>query len=131
MELICNCKTVINKVDVWFLKDIKNFEARKLIIGLCSKCHRPVVTLIEKRISDGQVFQDENITGNDAVKIINRESKRALCRYFKVDTNSLCGWVYGVNTEIKNKKGDVTQIRQYSSDFYGKKKIIKKQIVKK
>jgi hypothetical protein len=131
MELICNCKTVINKVDVWFLKDIKNFEARKLIIGLCSKCHRPVVTLIEKRISDGQIFQDENITGNNAVKIINRESKRALCRYFKVDTYSLCGWVFGINTEIKNKKGDVTQVRQYSSDFYGKKKIVKKQIVKK
>lgn len=131
MSLICNCKTAINKVDVWFLKDIKNFEARKLIIGLCSKCHRPVITLIEKRISDGQIFKDENITGNNAVKIINRESKRALCRYFKVDANSLCGWVYGVNTEIKNKKGDTTQIRQYSSDFYGKKKIVKKQIVKK
>lgn len=130
MELVCKCKTSIDKVDVWFLKDIKDFEARKLIIGLCSKCRRPVITLIEKRISDGQIFRDENITGNNAVKIINRESKRALCKYFKVETNSLCGWVYGINTEIKNKKGETTQTRQYSSDFYGNKKIVKKTKIK-
>ena len=128
MDLVCNNdKTVINKVDVWFLKDIKNFTARKIIIGLCPRCRRPVATLIEKRISDGQIFTDENISDNAAVKLINRESKRALCKYFKVETKSLSGWVYGVNTEIRNKKGETTQIRQYSADFYGNKSIVKKQ----
>lgn len=128
MDLVCNSdKTVIDKVDVWFLKDIKNFTARKIIIGLCPKCRRPVATLIEKRISDGQMFANENISDNDAIKLINRESKRALCKYFKVETKSLSGWVYGVNTEIKNKNGVTTQTRQYSSDFYGNKYLVKKQ----
>lgn len=127
MKLVCNNdKTTINKVDVWFLKDIKDFTARKIIIGLCPKCHRPVATLIEKRISDGQVFINENISDNAAAKLINRESKRALCKYFKVETKSLNGWIYGINTEIKNKKGETTQIRHYAADFYGNKSLVKK-----
>lgn len=127
MKLVCNNdKTTINKVDVRFLKDIKDFTARKIIIGLCPKCRRPVATLIEKRISDGQVFINENISDNAAVKLINRESKRALCKYFKVETKSLNGWIYGINTEIKNKKGETTQIRHYAADFYGNKSLVKK-----
>ena len=52
-----------------------------------------------------------------------------LCQYYKVDTNSLYGWIYGVNTEIRNKSGKVTQIRQYASDYYGNKNIQKKILV--
>ena len=129
MILVCDCNEIINKVEVWFLKDIKDFEARKLLIGSCSKCHRPVATLIEKRISDGRVFVNQNYTGNEAVRVIKKEAKRMLCQYYKVDTNSLYGWIYGVNTEIRNKSGKVTQIRQYASDYYGNKNIQKKILV--
>lgn len=126
MKLNCSCNNEIKKVEVWFLKDIADFEARKIIFGKCPKCRRPVVTIIEKRIIDGEVFIKENITGNEAMRVLNRETKRMLCKYYKVDVNSLNGWVYGINTEIKNKKGEVTQIRQYASDFNKNKVLIKK-----
>lgn len=126
MNLICSCGMAIDKAEMWILKDIKDFEARKLIIGNCSKCHRPVVTLTEKRIEDGKIFTNENITGNNAIRRIKAEEKRMLCKYYKIPTSSLTGWVYGINTEIKNKKGQVTQVRQYSSDFNGKKKLVKR-----
>lgn len=128
MKIVCNCGNIIDKVEVWILKDIKDFEARKLVIGYCSKCHRPVASIYEKRISDKVIFSKENLSGNDAVKLISKETKRMLCKYYKIETNSLNGWVYGINTELKNKKGKTTQIRQYSADFRGNKKIIKKII---
>lgn len=129
MNIICNCGNIINKVEVWILKDIKDFEARKLVIGYCHSCHRPVASIYEKRITDGEVFAKECISGNDAVRLINRETKRMLCKYYKVEVDSLNGWVYGVNKEIRNKKGKVTQVRQYAADFTGTKKIVKKMKV--
>ena len=60
------------------------------------------------------------------MKLIALEQKRFLCKYYKLDVNSLFGWIYGVNVGIKNKKGDVTQIRQYASNFNGNKKLVKK-----
>lgn len=124
-NVICDCSFVIDKVEVWFLKDIGDFESRKLVKGVCPKCHRPVITLIEKRIDDKQVFIDKNISGNDAVKILNRERKRAICKYFKVPAVDITGWIYGHNVQIKNKKGEITQIRQYAADFNGKKNLVK------
>lgn len=126
MSLTCECGNSFNKTEVWILKDTENFEARKLIVGACHRCHRPVATLIEKRITDCRVFVNENYTGNSAVKVIKRESKRFLSKYYKVETSQLYGWIYGINTEIRNKQGEVTQIRQYSSDYYGRKNLSKR-----
>lgn len=126
MEVVCDCGVNIDKAEMWILKDLKDFVSRKLIVGSCPKCHRPVATLIEKRIDDGQVFINSNLTGNDAVKLITKEQKRFLCKYYRLDVNSLFGWLYGVNVGIKNKKGEVTQIRQYASNFNGNKKLVKK-----
>lgn len=126
MSLTCECGNTFNKTELWILKDTEDFEARKLIVGLCHKCRRPVATLIEKRISDGRVFVNENYTSNSAVKVIKRESKRFLSKYYKVETSQLYGWIYGVNTEIRNKQGEVTQIRQYSSDYHGRKTLTKR-----
>lgn len=126
MSLTCDCGNSFNRAEAWILKDTENFEARKLIVGACHKCHRPVATLIERRIVDGRVFVNENYTGNTAVKLIKRESKRFLSKYYKVETSQLYGWIYGVNTEIRNKQGEVTQIRQYSSDYYGRKSLSKR-----
>jgi hypothetical protein len=126
MKIVCECSNEISKVEVWILKDTKDFEARKLVIGQCPLCHRPVVSIYEKRITDKKIFAKENISGNNAVQIINKETKRMLCKYYKIEVNSLNGWIYGVNKEIKNRQGSVTQIRQYSADFRGNKKIVKK-----
>lgn len=125
MKLTCQCGELIDKVELWILKDFKDFEARKLLLGKCHRCHKPIVSLSEKRITDNKTFV-KTVFANDAMRIINTETKRMLCKYYKIETQSLHGWIYGVNKEIKNKDGKVTQVRQYASDFDGNKKIVKK-----
>lgn len=108
------------------LNDIKGFTARKLYKAKCPKCKEYVVTLIEKRISDNKVFVNENITGIEAVKVLYREKKRISATLPNIQSDTLYGWVYGHNVEIKNKNKQVTQIRQYSKDFSGNKNLTKK-----
>lgn len=111
--------------EVWFLQDIKGFTARKMFIGQCPICKNKVAILFEKRCDDNKEFIDK-VKGIEAVKTIFREQKRKVVVFPEIKLNSLSGWIYGVNTQIKNKKGEVTQIRQYASDFNGCKTIVKK-----
>lgn len=112
--------------DVWILKDLKDFTARKLYKGICPFCKEEVVTLIEKRISDGKIFVNSNIKGPQAAKLLYREKKRALTTIPNIKETSLQGWVYGKNVQIKNKKGQVVQIRQYACNYEsGRKELVK------
>ena len=103
-----------------FLRDIKGFVGRKLFI-----LEEDRAVLIETRIDDKKTFVNE-LSGIEAVKTIYREKKRVVKVFPKIDESCLDGWVYGVNVQIKNKKGQVSQIRQYASNFNGKKKLVKK-----
>lgn len=125
MKLIC-CNTEIDRIEAWFLKDIENFTARRLFFANCPICGQPVITLYEKRIADNKVFIDANIRGLNAVKTLYREKSRIVTKICNLDKNNLYGWIYGKNVEIRNKKKEVTQIRQYSSDFHGNKTLSKK-----
>jgi len=122
--LIC-CNNEIKSGELWILKDIKGFTARKLYTAKCPVCGCDVVLLIEKRLNDGKIFTN-NINGIEAIKTIFREKKRRITTISNIEHNNLYGWIYGVNVEIKNKQGDITQVRQYSSDFNGNKKLSKK-----
>lgn len=124
MQVVC-CEEIKN-VELWFLKDIKDFTGRKLIFANCPVCGQAVITLIEKRISDNEVFVNDNICGENAVKILFREQKRLQTKLFDIKSSDLFGWIYGVNIGIKNKHGEITQCRQYSTNFYGKRKLVKK-----
>lgn len=126
MEIICSCGRVLDDIELMILKDNKDFTKRKLFSAICKHCLNPVVTLSETRKSDEKVFINENITGKKALQILTNEQKRVLSRIKGVSKNNLYGWVYGVNVQIKNRKGVVTQVRQYASDFRGNKKILKK-----
>lgn len=108
------------------LNDIEGFTARKLYKAKCPKCKEDVVTLIEKRVSDNKIFVNANITGIEAVKTIYREKKRISAALPNIKSDSLFGWVYGHNVEIRNKNKQVTQVRQYAADFSGNKKLTKK-----
>ena len=108
-----------------FLKDIKNFTARKMYIAKCPVCKEYLAVICEKRIEDGKVFIDE-YKGIEALKNIYREKKRVVSVLPDVQANNLFGWVYGINKEIKNKKGKIVQIRQYASDFAANKKLVKR-----
>ena len=115
----------IKNGEIWILKDIKGFTSRKLFIGRCSFCKELAIDLIETRISDNKIFINQ-LTGIEAVKTIYREKKRKLTVIPDIKTNNLYGWIYGHNVQIRNKKGDVVQIRQYASDFKGNKALTKK-----
>lgn len=124
IDLFC-CNKKITDGDLWFLSDIKGFTARKIYVGVCKVCKEDVAVLIETRIEDKKTFINE-FKGIEAVKTIYREKKRKVTVIPNIKANCLYGWVYGVNTQIKNKKGKVTQIRQYASDFKGNKTLVKK-----
>lgn len=124
----CNiscCNELITQGDIWFLADIKNFTARKLYKAKCPVCNEDIILLIEKRISDDKIFINK-INGIEAVKTLYRENKRKLQVFPERKIDNLYGWIYGVNVEIKNKKGNITQIRQYSSDFNKNKMLVRK-----
>lgn len=104
VPLFCCKKFPISQFDLWLLGDIKGFTARKLLHGICPICKRSVVTLIQKRTSDGKIFKTENIKGLAAIKTIYRERKRLKLKFANINNTNMFGYVYGENKEIRNKK---------------------------
>ena len=127
--VLCICSNPIVLSEQWYLKSIRNFVERKLAIGKCAKCGEYALVLSEKRNEDGKTFV-QYINGIEALKVAKRETKRVLNRTFINNDTNVIGWVYGVNVEIKNKKGKIVQIRQYASDFSNNKTLAKKIYVK-
>lgn len=121
----CACGKVFNDANVLILKDIKNFTGRKVYYAHCPSCSQLVLTLVEKDVNSGKIFVNENISGRAAEKILTREYKRAVTIFPNIKYDSLYGWIYGHNVQIKNKKGQVVRLRQYASDFKGNRKLVK------
>lgn len=128
MGILKHCGAEIYDCEIWILKDIEGFSKRKLIYGNCKKCFDTIVTLIETRLSDNKTFINKNIDGEGAIKTLYREKKRMLVHYPFVGNKESLGWLYGANVEIKNKNGDVTQVRQYAVDFNSHKRNCIKKI---
>lgn len=126
--IICckNCNEELKNFKIWQLEDIKDFKNREMFIVHCKHCRTITVALKEQRISDDKVFVNKIISERDSLRTMARESKRVVKEYITNDHNVLNGWIYGTNKEIKNKKGEVIQVRQYSSDFFNRKELIKK-----
>lgn len=115
---------------IWILHDVKGFTDRELFMVKCNNCRQTSVTLKEKRISDGKVFINQIDSEKNALKTILRESKRIIREMVDIDFRLLNGWIYGTNVQLKNRKGKVVQIRQYSTTFGGDKQLVKKIMVK-
>lgn len=122
-KLSC-CNKIIDVGELWFLSDFKGFTKRKLFIGKCEICGDDAALQIMTNVSTGKTYFNL-YNGIEAVKTIYRERKRKVAAFPNIKSNGLYGWVFGVNVEIKNKKGDVTRIRQYSSDFKHNKTLVK------
>lgn len=125
--LMRHCNVNTEPSEVWFLKDIEFFTDRILLIGKCDVCKKDIITLIEVRKKDNIPFVNV-LSGQKAIKVKTREKKRIDYTLSSLNQQS-SSWVYGVNVGIKNKNGDVTQVRQYAADFNGKRKIVKRIIV--
>lgn len=110
----CNEKSIVTEVQE--LNDINGFTDRLLFVGSCAVCNQSLATLVEFRVSDDKVFID-NFSGSEAEKVIKREKRRLKNKQVYNDDIKFHGWVCGCNVERKNKKGIVTSIRQYATDF--------------
>ena len=117
------CKFKAN--DIYFLKETNLYVFRKLSIGFCPICQKPVAEIYEIRF-DGAV--DKSIfSGLKADKLLSKLKNDILysmnqCNYLKIKSKPY-GWKYGINKILKSKGGEYT--KQYSADFYGNKELIK------
>lgn len=125
VEITCYCNNKVSFNEEWILQDIKGFTERKMAVAKCPICSKYHAFLSEKRTYDNKIFS-QKIENKFVKKVLKREALRILQRNYFVNSLSLNGWIYGINKEIKNKRGEITQTRQYSSDFKGNKKIVRK-----
>ena len=111
--------------DIYFLKETNLFTTRKLSIGFCPICCKPVAELLEIRF-DGKIEKkfESGLKANDLMLSLKDDILYSLreCNYLKFKSKPF-GWKYGVNklTKIKGKE----RIRQYAYDFYGNKEVVK------
>jgi len=124
-----HCSVKFKQEETWYLKDNKNFCNRRLEIGICPLCEYDIVAFIETRISDKKEFIqiETEYKALDIVEHCKCEVKRA---DKTVPKGRLYGFVYGVNKEIHNRKGEVTKIRQRACDWQGQKVLVRETKVK-
>ena len=114
-----------NPDDVYYLRDNDLFSSRKLSIGFCPICSKPVAELSEWRF-DG-VMNKVSVSGvraNDLMLGLREEIVYSLREYnYSKFKSKPFGWVYGVNKSVKTGRRELT--KQYACDFYGNKELVK------
>lgn len=120
-----HCNSVFSAKDIWFLLDKDNKTKRKLYLANCPICNKEMV-LYSFIDSNGQTFEKYYYSGG-AIKIKERLKKEVTSTMlgFKTKYKMPFGFKYGVNKEIK-KNGKVVGVKQYASDFWGNKILVKK-----
>jgi hypothetical protein len=111
--------------DVYYLADSELYVNRKLSIGFCPICSKPVAELIETRF-DGKSAKT-SVAGLKANSLVLRHKDEILysmkeCNYLRFKSKPF-GWKYGINKSVKINGKE--RIRQYACDFYGNKTIVK------
>ena len=113
--------------DIYYLEDTELYTNRRLSIGFCPICKKPVAEITEWRF-DG-TFSKTSKSGIKANEFVNSHQTEIIyslkeLHYMKFKSKPY-GWNYGANKLIKNKNTKTEEIRQYSYDFYGNKELIK------
>lgn len=119
--------TKIKHKVIWFLADIGSFTERKLyIFEFFDKKTKFITVLIEKDKLTNEVFTQKD-SGKKATDIIEREKLRKLFTSddIKIQKGKPCGWTYGENVEIHNRKGEIISIKQKRCDYFGQRETIK------
>ncbi len=111
--------------DIYFLADTELYPLRKLSIGFCPICNKPVAELFQIRFDNN--YERQTYTGIEANEIVLKHKDSILysareCNYQKFKSKPF-GWKYGVNKLVLIKGKE--HIRQYAYDFYGNKEMIK------
>ncbi len=114
-------------LDIWYLKNDDKFCNRVLYIGFCPHCKKPVLELIQQNKETHTYSFLKKIgpkASSYAKELIPQKLYARSDVYKNKYTSMPFGWRYGVNKEIKLAQG-VSVIRQYASDFYGNKALVK------
>ena len=111
--------------DIYYLYETAMYTTRKLSIGFCPICGKPVAEICKIRF-DG-VMEREYFVGikaNDIVRNLQDEIDYSAteCNYRKMKSKPF-GWKYGLNKAVKVRGQE--KIKQYACDFYGNKEVIK------
>ena len=116
--------------NAWFLKDsisvdpLRSFKNRRILFGECPICDKQIVVFEQQRIVDNKLFS--TIKSKKELKnLLDKEKNNILYKNSSITRKRNLGWVFGINKEIKDKQGNITQIRQYACSFYGQKEKIK------
>ncbi len=111
--------------DIYYLQDNDNYSSRKLSIGFCPICGKPVAELIQWRF-DGKFDRDcfSGIKANDLMLKHKNEIVYSIkeLNYSRFKSRPF-GWKYGINKNVKSGRKDL--VKQYAADFYGNKELIK------
>ena len=111
--------------DTYYLRESNLYTTRKLSIGCCPICNKPIAELFERRF-DG-VIERHRASGIEAhnmmLKLKDQISYSIRQFSYSRAKSSPYGWKYGINKLVKIKGKE--NIRQYACDFYGNKEIIK------
>lgn len=111
--------------DIYYLQDNDNYSSRKLSIGFCPICGKPVAEIIQWRF-DGKLDRDcfSGIKANDLMLKHKNEIVYSIkeLNYSRFKSRPF-GWKYGINKNVKSGRKDL--VKQYAADFYGNKELIK------
>ena len=111
--------------DIYYLADTELYPERKLSVGFCPVCGKPVAELFQIRFDN--TVERQVYAGIDANEIVVKNQDSILysartCNYKRFKSKPF-GWKYGVNKVVYLKGKEY--IRQYAYDFYGNKEIVK------
>lgn len=111
--------------DIYYLEDTNLYVNRKLSIGFCPICNRPVAELVEISFTGAiERTRMAGIKANNLVLSLKDQIVYSMreCNYLRFKAKPY-GWKYGVNKLVKNK--DNYCLKQYAVDFYGNKELVK------
>lgn len=111
--------------DIYYLFENSLYASRKLSVGFCPICLKPVAELVEFCF-DGAINRKvvSGIAANDLVHKYKDEILYSMkeCNYAKFKIRPF-GWKYGINKSVKINGQE--RVHQYSCDFYGNRELIK------
>ena len=111
--------------EIYYLVETPLFTHRKLSIGFCPICKKPVAEFIEISFTGSvERVRVSGLKANNFVMNLKDQIKYSMseCNYLRFKSKPY-GWKYGVNKSVKVK--DKEYVRQYAKDFYGNKELIK------
>ena len=111
--------------DIYYLAETNLYTHRKLSIGFCPICQKPIAELVQRRF-DGAIDRVV-VSGLKADNLVFKHKDQIVysmkeCNFLRFKSKPY-GWKYGINRAVKINGKE--RIRQYSCDFYGNKEIVK------